>query len=110
MSVCNLGFFSKEKILKKQNLETNLNFLAVNLKNNILRSMAYASILQGLKTLTNHNLSQEAIKRQKRSLARMKLKLRKRRATKRLELHNRSNLAPFPKRVQRIRTAKTVFH
>ena len=98
MSVCKLGFFSKEKTVKCQNMETHLNLLAANLKNNTLRRMLCAYIQQELYSLTTRNLSNKAKTSQKRLLTRLKLKIRKRRAKKHLIVKNTAKPAPFPGR------------
>ncbi|MBA3536306.1 MAG: hypothetical protein H0T84_06840 [Tatlockia sp.] len=98
MSVGKLGFFSKEKTLKCQNRETNLNLLAANLKNYTLRKMLCAYIQHQLFSLTTHHLSNGAKVKQKRLVTRLKFNIRKRRTIKRLSLQNKLKLAPYPGR------------
>ncbi len=74
MSVCKLGFFSKKKVIKKQNLNENLNLLASNLKNNLLRRLFYAYIQQELQLITNCKLSKKVKKKRKKLLIKCNLR------------------------------------
>lgn len=80
MYLSKLGFFrEKKEIIAKQNLAENLNRLAANLKNNLLRRMLCAYLQQELYALTRQVLVKQ----------KFKFTLRRRRVKKRLLLQNK---------------------
>lgn len=95
MYLSRFGFFRNKTTLEQQQLINYLNLLAANLRNNTLKKLDLACLLQQYFLLKQFLISTKAVNKQKRLALKLKFCMNKRRAKKRLSLKKKQPVVPI---------------